>query len=125
MHYFLIPYFYRNFREELGKIKPEEREQVMAIDKLLKAKREQIIAIAAKHGANNLRIFGSVARGEADEKSDLDLLIDYSSEHRSPWFPLRLIRELETLLGCKVDIVTEQGLKDRIRERVLKEARPL
>ena len=81
----------------------------MAIDKLLKAKREQIIAIAAEHGAYNLRIFGSVARGEADENSDLDLLIDYSSEHRSPWFPLRLIRELEALLGCKVDIVTEQG----------------
>ena len=97
----------------------------MEIEKLLKAKREQIIAIAAKHGANNLRIFGSVARGEADENSDLDLLIDYSSEHRSPWFPLRLIRELEALLGCKVDIVTEQGLKDRIRERVLREARPL
>ena len=97
----------------------------MTIDKLIKVKREQIIAIAAKHGANNLRIFGSVARGEADEKSDLDLLIDYSSEHRSPWFPLRLIRELEALLGCKVDIVTEQGLKDRIRERVLREARPL
>ncbi len=97
----------------------------MAIDKLLKAKREQIIAIAAEHGAYNLRIFGSVARGEADENSDLDLLIDYSSEHRSPWFPLRLIRELEALLGCKVDIVTEQGLKDRIRERVLREAKPL
>lgn len=97
----------------------------MDIDKLLKEKRDQIIAIAAKHGANNLRVFGSVARGEADEKSDLDLLIDYSSEHRSPWFPLRLIRELESLLGCKVDIVTEQGLKDRIRKRVLGEARPL
>ena len=69
--------------------------------------------------------FGSVARGEADEKSDIDLLIDYSSEARSPWFPLGLIRELEALLGCQVDIATEQGLKDRIRERVLKEARPL
>ena len=97
----------------------------MGIEEILTEKREQIIAIAAKHGANNVRIFGSVARGEADEKSDIDLLIDYCSEHRSPWFPLRLIRELETLLGCKVDIVTEQGLKDRIRERVLKEAIPL
>ncbi|CAO5039385.1 MAG: nucleotidyltransferase family protein [Microcystis sp. M048S1] len=97
----------------------------MKIDELLKNKREKIIAIAAKHGANNVRIFGSVARGEADEKSDIDLLIDYCSERRSPWFPLPLIRELEALLGCKVDIVTEQGLKDRIRERVLKEAIPL
>lgn len=97
----------------------------MEIDQLLTEKREQIIAIAAKHGANNVRIFGSVARREADEKSDIDLLIDYCSEHRSPWFPFRLIRELEELLGCKVDIVTEQGLKDRIRESVLKDAIPL
>ncbi|CCH92739.1 Similar to tr/Q7NFK1/Q7NFK1 [Microcystis aeruginosa PCC 9432] len=97
----------------------------MKIEELLKNKREKIIAIAAKHGANNVRIFGFVARGEADEKSDIDLLIDYCSERRSSWFPLPLIRELEALLGGKVDIVTEQGLKDRIRERVLKEAIPL
>ena len=97
----------------------------MNINQLIQEKREEIITIAAKHGASNLRIFGSVARGEADENSDLDLLIDYDSKKRSPWFPLRLIRELETLLGCKVDIVTEQGLKDRIKERILKEAIPL
>ncbi|WP_013325759.1 nucleotidyltransferase family protein [Gloeothece verrucosa] len=97
----------------------------MEIDNLLREKREQIIAIAEKHGALNVRIFGSVARGEADEKSDLDLLVDYCRERRSSWFPLRLIRELEELLGCKVDITTEQGLKERIKERVLKEAIPL
>lgn len=97
----------------------------MKINQLIQEKREEIITIAAKHGATNLRIFGSVARGTADENSDLDLLIDYDSKKRSPWFPLRLIRELETLLGCKVDIVTEQGLKDRIKDRVLKEAIPL
>jgi uncharacterized protein len=97
----------------------------MEIEELLKNKREQIISIAAKHGANNVRIFGSVARGEADENSDIDLLINYCSEARSPWFPLGLIRELEDLLGRPVDIATEQGLKDRIRERVLKEAKPL
>jgi hypothetical protein len=91
----------------------------MEIDELLKEKREQIIAIAAKHGANNIRIFGSVARGEADEKSDIDLLIDYCSERRSPWFPLRLIRELEALLGRKVDIITEQGLKDVFKQQEL------
>ncbi len=94
----------------------------MDINQVVQERREEIITIAAKHGASNLRIFGSVARGEADENSDLDLLIDYDSKKRSPWFPLRLIRELETLLNCKVDIVTEQGLKDRIKERVLKEA---
>jgi predicted nucleotidyltransferase len=97
----------------------------MEINSLLQQNREKIIQIAAKHGTSNVRIFGSVARGEADEQSDLDLLIDYCSEQRSPWFPLQLIRELEVLLGCKVDIVTEQGLKDRIRERVLKESIPL
>jgi predicted nucleotidyltransferase len=87
--------------------------------------KKSLLFIAAKHGANNVRIFGFVARGEAGEKSDIDLLIDYCSERRSSWFPLPLIRELEALLGGKVDIVTEQGLKDRIRERVLKEAIPL
>ena len=97
----------------------------MKINSLIQQNREKIVQIAAKHGASNIRIFGSVARGEADEQSDLDLLIDYCSEHRSPWFPLQLIRELEALLGCKVDIVTEQGLKDRIKELVLKESIPL
>ena len=97
----------------------------MEINSLLQQNREKIIQIAAKHGASNVRIFGSVARGEADEQSDLDLLIDDCSEHRSPWFPLHLIRELEALLGCKVDIVTEQGLKDRFKERVRKESIPL
>jgi len=97
----------------------------MKIYSLIQQNREKIVQIAAKHGASNIRIFGSVARGEADEQSDLDLLIAYCSEHRSPWFPLQLIRELEALLGCKVDIVTEQGLKDRIKELVLKESIPL
>ena len=94
----------------------------MNINQSLKEKREETITIAAKHGASNIRMFGSIARGEADENSDLDLLIDYDRKKSSPWFPLRLIRELETLLGCKVDIVTEQELKDTIKDRVLKEA---
>jgi predicted nucleotidyltransferase len=88
----------------------------------LREKREEIIKIAAKHGAYNVRVFGSVARGEADEKSDIDLLIDYEIEKISPWFPVRLIRELENLLGEKVDVVTADGLKERIKERVFKEA---
>lgn len=97
----------------------------MGIDELLKEKREDIIAIAAKHGAFNVRVFGSVARGEATPESDVDFLIDYSSEHRSPWFPVGLIRDLEDLLGRKVDIATVDSLKDRIRARVLSEAMPL
>jgi uncharacterized protein len=91
------------------------------LEQLLKEKREEILKIAAEHGACNVRIFGSVARGEADINSDIDFLIDLG-ENRSPWFPVRLIRDLEKLLGRKVDIATENGLKERIKERVLQEA---
>ncbi|MBO1348118.1 MAG: nucleotidyltransferase family protein [Hormoscilla sp. GUM202] len=93
----------------------------MGIEELLKEKREEILEIAAKHGAINVRVFGSVARGEADADSDVDFLIDLG-ENLSPWFPVRLIRDLESLLERKVDVVTENGLKTRIRDRVLEEA---
>lgn len=86
---------------------------------------EKTLAIADQHGAYNLRIFGSVARGEADENSDIDILVDYSLDKISSWFPAGLILDLEQLLGHKVDIATEAGLKERIRERVLKESKPL
>jgi uncharacterized protein len=66
----------------------------------------------------------SAARGEADEKSDIDLLIDYSLDKVTPWFPAGLMLELQDLLGRKVDIVTVTGLKERIRARVLQEAVP-
>jgi uncharacterized protein len=92
---------------------------------LLNSQRKTILEIAAKHGAYNLRVFGSVARGEADEQSDIDLLVDYSLDRITPWFPAGLKLELEQLLGRKVDIATEPALKDRIREQVLKEAIPL
>ena len=96
----------------------------MNISELLQIKREEILQLADRHGAYNIRIFGSVARGEADRDSDIDLLVDLG-QNLSPWFPVRLIRDLEQLLGRKVDVVTENGLKERIRERVLSEARPL
>ncbi|BBC25443.1 nucleotidyltransferase family protein [Pseudanabaena sp. ABRG5-3] len=88
----------------------------------LREKRENILAIAAKHGAFNVRVFGSVARGEADTKSDIDLLIDYDIEKITPWFPVGLIRDLEKFLNTKVDVVTTEGLKTRIREQVLQES---
>lgn len=88
----------------------------------LKEKRENILAIAAKHGAFNVRVFGSIARGEADTKSDVDLLIDYDLEKITPWFPVGLIRDLENFLNTKVDVVTTEGLKSRIREQVLQES---
>ena len=69
-----------------------------------------------------MRIFGSVARGEETSTSDIDFLVDYDLEKVSPWFPGGLLADLEDLLGCKVDIVTEKGLHRLIRERILQEA---
>ncbi|MCT7987565.1 nucleotidyltransferase family protein [Laspinema olomoucense] len=94
----------------------------MIFNDLTPTLREQIKAIAAKHGAFNVRVFGSVARDEADQNSDLDLIVDYDLNKISPWFPVRLIHELENLLGVKVDVVTANGLKDRIRDQVLQES---
>ena len=96
----------------------------MNIQELIQSKREEILQLASQHGALNVRIFGSVVRGEADQKSDIDFLVDLG-QNLSPWFPVRLIRDLEQLLGRKVDVVTEKGLKERIKERVLQEAQPL
>jgi hypothetical protein len=96
----------------------------MGIEHLLKEKRQEILRIAAKHGARNLRIFGSVARGEAGPDSDVDFLVDL--EPGRTLFDLgALLMELRDFLGLKVDVVTEHGLKPRIREHVLKEAETL
>jgi predicted nucleotidyltransferase len=94
----------------------------MTIKELLQKNRNEIIAIATKHGAYNVRVFGSVARGEETPASDVDFLVDYDLTKISPWFPGGLLADLENLLGCKVDIVTEKGLHHFIRDRILKEA---
>ncbi|MFM7190518.1 MAG: nucleotidyltransferase family protein [Microcystaceae cyanobacterium] len=93
----------------------------MTLDDLTPEIKEAIKAIAAQHGAVNVRVFGSVANGQADHNSDLDLLVDYELENISPWFPVRLIRDLEKFLGVKVDVVTTEGLKPRIRNQVLQD----
>ncbi len=90
----------------------------------LKAQRKQILSLAEKHGAQNVRIFGSVVRGEETNDSDIDILVDLGS-NLSPWFPIGLIHDLEALLGRKIDVVTEKSLHHYIREKVLEEARPL
>jgi predicted nucleotidyltransferase len=72
-----------------------------------------------------VRIFGSVARNEAHQKSDIDFLVDYDPAKRSPWFPMGLIHDLEVLLNRKVDVATPAMLKERIKEQVLNEAIPL
>jgi len=87
----------------------------------LRVKREEIMQIAEKHGARTVRIFGSVARGEADAASDLDLLVEMEPG-RSLLDLGGFLMELQDLLGCRVDVVTEKGLRERIRERVLREA---
>jgi predicted nucleotidyltransferase len=91
---------------------------------LLQTKRNDILRIAAQNGAYNVRIFGSVARGEARPDSDIDFLVNLE-ENRSLLDLARLLRELQTLLECKVDVMTEAGLRPRIRTQVLKDARPL
>jgi predicted nucleotidyltransferase len=92
---------------------------------LLQEKREQVLAVAAKHGASNVRVFGSVVRGEDTPESDIDFLIDYDPEQVTPWFPGGLLMDLQDLLGRRVDVLTEQGISPLIRERVLAEAKPL
>lgn len=93
----------------------------MNFQELFTGRREEILLIAAKHGARNVRIFGSVARAEAGRDSDVDVLVDLEPG-RSLFDLGGLLMELQDLLGCRVDVVTEKGLRPRIRERVLREA---
>ena len=96
----------------------------MEIAQLIREKRDDILRIAGKHGACNVRVFGSAARGEAGPDSDVDLLVDVLPVH-SAWFPGGLLADLEELLGRKVDVVEPDGLHWYIRDKVLSEAVPL
>lgn len=96
----------------------------MGVRELLKKHREAILAIAARHGARNVRVFGSVARGEATEESDVDFLVDVGPQH-SPFFPGGLAVDLEELLGREVDIVVEGGESPYLRARIHAEAVPV
>jgi uncharacterized protein len=96
--------------------------QGLGIKDLLADRREQILAIAERHGAYNVRVFGSVARGEARINSDVDFLIDYQLDKITPWFPAGLMLDLESLLQRKVDVATVDMLKERMRDRILQEA---
>jgi uncharacterized protein len=100
------------------------QEQVVTLDQLLRKKRDDIKRIAARHGAYNLRVFGSVARGEAGPESDIDILIDVGPT-TSSWFPAGLILDLEDLLGRRVEVITEKALNPELRDHVLREAIPL
>jgi uncharacterized protein len=94
------------------------------IEDLLKSKRQEILAIAASHGARNVRVFGSVARGEARPESDLDILVEMEPG-TSLLDHVALMQDLEDLLGQKVDVVSDRALHWYIKDRVLAEATPL
>lgn len=87
-------------------------------------KRNEIVQIARRHGASNIRVFGSVARGDDDQNSDVDFLVDLE-KGRSLLDLGGLLMDLQNLLGRPVDVITEKGLRPRIRERVLREARAI
>ena len=96
----------------------------MKIDQLLEEKRPAVMALITKHGAQNPRIFGSVARGDFGPESDIDLLVNME-EGRSLLDISALTLDLRDLLGVKVDVVSEDGLYWLLRRRILKEVRPL
>ena len=96
----------------------------MASNDVLKANREEILELCQRYGARNPRVFGSFARGEADAESDVDLIVELEPG-RSLFDLGGLQYELEHLLNRRVDVLTEGGLKARVREQVLKEAVPL
>jgi predicted nucleotidyltransferase len=93
----------------------------MNVSKALSNKRDEILRITAAHGARNLRVFGSVSRGEATEKSDIDLLISLEPG-RTLLDIIAIKQDLGDLLGCKVDVVTEDSVSPYIREQILKDA---
>lgn len=91
---------------------------------LLHARRADVLRIAARHGASAVRVFGSVARGEADDASDIDFLVQLAPG-RSLFDLGALQADLEDLLGRRVDVVTERGLRPRVRAQVLRDLVPL
>ena len=96
----------------------------MEIGKLLEIKRDHILRAADRHGARNVRVFGSVARGEAGPASDVDFLVKMD-QGRGLLDLSALVVDLRDLLGRKVDVVSEDGLYWLLRRRILKEAKPL
>ena len=96
----------------------------MVFDQELKARREEILSIAEKYGARNVRVFGSVARGDAGPGSDVDFLVEME-DGRSLLDLGHMLMDLQDLLGREVELVEPEGLHWYIRDRVLQEAVPL
>ena len=96
----------------------------MSTGQRIREHRDEILLVAARHGAGNVRLFGSVARGEDTPESDVDLLVDVTGD-TTPWFPGSLVADLERLLGQRVQVVIHRSLSPLIRDNVLREAVPL
>lgn len=96
----------------------------MGISEIIQDRKEQILALAAKYGASNIRIFGSVANGTADENSDIDFLVDLE-KGRSLFDLGGLLMDLQELFHRKVDVVTENSLHWYIKKQILNEAKPI
>lgn len=104
------------------------REDVSALPptlETLRAYRDEILALARQHGAQNVRVFGSVARGEAKPGSDIDLLVTWDYARVSAWGGVGFDMALEALLGVPVDVISENGLSPLLRTQILAEAVPL
>ena len=87
----------------------------------LRQRRDEILALAKRYGADNIRVFGSIVRGEAGEQSDVDILV-HLEENRTLLDHVGLKLDLEELLGCEVDLVEDEGVYPRLRDRILAEA---
>jgi len=103
------------------RVTPRRTPNAMMTMEQLRQKRNEIMQIAAQHGASNVRVFGSVARGEARPGSDVDFLVEFNAG-RGPWYGIQLNLDLEDLLGCTVDVITVEQLHWVVRDRVLQEA---
>jgi predicted nucleotidyltransferase len=96
----------------------------MDLENLIRAKSKDILRVTRQHGAQRVRVFGSAARGRTTPTSDLDILVDMEAK-RSLLDIVAIKQDLEDMLGCRVDVVTESSLSPYIRQEVLKEAKTL
>jgi predicted nucleotidyltransferase len=96
----------------------------MGISEIIATRREAILSTAARHGVTDIKVFGSVARGDAREDSDVDFLVEVGPEH-SAFFPGGLVADLEEILGRRVDVVEPDGLHRLLKDRILREAVPV
>jgi Predicted nucleotidyltransferases len=96
----------------------------MGISEIIASRREAILAAATRHGVTDIKVFGSVARGDAREDSDVDFLVEVGPQP-SAFFPGGLVLDLEEILGRHVDVVEPEGLHHLLKDRVLREAVPV